>query len=204
MPPIQDPATAAADLADAIGLAALPGGELMLGRLRLRPVAVGWATVDLDRATAELRALGPFLPTSPDLLLGATARTGPGGPAAGAPGRPSVVLLEPSTEGRLAAILARRGEGWAALYVAPVALPGPAPGDPGPILARLAETGLALRRGQGPLGPAVLVGDPGGRSPGRGAGPGSGPALVLVVDPRTAGRSPAGRGSTGDGVPSGP
>jgi hypothetical protein len=73
-----------------------------------RRACVGWATVELDRAERDLAdATTPR--TAPDLedpLLGARARvTG------------EVLLLEPSTEGLLAAALARHGEGPLALYV---------------------------------------------------------------------------------------
>ena len=36
---------------------------------------------------------------------------------------PAIVLLEPSTEGRLAATLARHGEGWCATWLAAVDAP---------------------------------------------------------------------------------
>jgi hypothetical protein len=92
--------------------------------------AVGWATVDLDRAADELRPLllaGASFVTAPDSeLLGARCRVGPfgGSPgadaAAGAAGPPVrawfLVLVEPTTEGRLAATLARHGEGWCATW----------------------------------------------------------------------------------------
>lgn len=72
-------------------------------------LAVGWATVELDRAASELAGvgLGPFAPAPPDHHLGAIARAAP-----------ALVLLEPSTEGRLAASLVRRDEGPCALYLA--------------------------------------------------------------------------------------
>jgi hypothetical protein len=84
---------------------------------------VGWATVELDRAAEEFRVglglprSGAFRDGPPDGFLGAHTRL--------ARVRPSglwIVLVEPSTEGRLAAFLARHGEGIAAAYVAgPVA-----------------------------------------------------------------------------------
>jgi hypothetical protein len=80
-------------------------------------VAVGWATVELDRAAEELaRWLGRgeiFADAPSSSLLGARCRIGRSG-AAG----PWIVLLEPSTEGRLAASLARTGEGWVAVWTA--------------------------------------------------------------------------------------
>ena len=96
-------------------------------------VAIGWATVELDRAATELAGLvaEPFVAAPGSDLLGAACRI-----AAAADGSArSIVLLEPSTEGRLAATLARHGEGWVARWfgsgAAPasagwsVALPGP-------------------------------------------------------------------------------
>jgi hypothetical protein len=82
----------------------------------LRLLGLGWATVELERAEAELEPwLGPPAPGNPrtDRHLGATAlvRTG-----AGLPGD-WTVLLEPATEGGAAASLARDGEGPCALYL---------------------------------------------------------------------------------------
>jgi hypothetical protein len=77
----------------------------------------GWATVDLDRAGMELRDLlatdCAFEDAPRSEWLGARCRVGR------AVGRAdsTLVLLEPDTEGRLAAFLARHGEGWAADYV---------------------------------------------------------------------------------------
>ena len=106
-----------------IELEHLLGGEALGGSLeRLRDVTqpqrslVGWATVELDRAEVEVaRALGSG-PTTvavapPDRALGAACRI-----VRVADGR-EVVLLEPSTEGRLAAALARHGEGSLATYL---------------------------------------------------------------------------------------
>lgn len=87
-------------------------------------VAVGWATVESDRAAAELTAaLGlpsdPFEPADDSIVLGARCRIGRGVLAVGR----SLVLLEPATEGRLAATLARLGEGPAVVWL------GTAPSD---------------------------------------------------------------------------
>jgi len=73
-------------------------------------VTIGWATVDVDRAERELgQALGVSLDARPApraRRLGATTRIAhPFGPS------PALVLLEPDTEGLLAALLARHGEG---------------------------------------------------------------------------------------------
>lgn len=84
-------------------------------------VAVGWATVDLERASAafDARSAHParFAAAPDSALLGARARIGatrvPGAETRGI----ALVLLEPSTEGRLAASLARHGEGPAAIWL---------------------------------------------------------------------------------------
>ena len=111
-------------------------------------VGIGWATVELDRAERELTAilapegLSPFEPAPSDGILGAFCRT-----ASLPDGGPRILLLEPSTEGRLAAFLARSGEGVSAVYLGPAgsedAVPGTS-GMPGPIgLARLVAGGRA-------------------------------------------------------------
>jgi hypothetical protein len=74
-------------------------------------VARIWQTVDVDRTVADL-GLEPEA-IDPDELLGAR------GALVRPPDEPPVVVLEPSTEGRLAEGLARYGEGRAGLYVAP-------------------------------------------------------------------------------------
>ena len=80
-------------------------------------LAVGWATVELDRAVKELSHLlapgSTFEVAPPSVILGARCRVGV---AAEAPVM-RIVLLEPDTEGRLAAALARSGEGWVATWV---------------------------------------------------------------------------------------
>ena len=88
----------------------------------LRLAGLGWATVELDRAADELgmwlgEATDPGAGDLDDPLLGARARVHAAG---GLPGD-TVLLLEPSTEGRLAASLVRDGEGAAALYLRPAA-----------------------------------------------------------------------------------
>jgi hypothetical protein len=127
---------------------------------------VVWATVELDRAAVELdQWLDPAVDgraDDPEPHLG--ARTRPRG-SAGLPGD-TLVLAEPSTEGRLAASLARDGEGPCAIYLRPR----------GGLDAWLGE---ARRRGVGvssvrvgPLGRSVLL-------PGAAAGP-----HLIVVDDR--------------------
>jgi hypothetical protein len=80
-------------------------------------VAVGWATVDLDRAARELAGLlvpgTDFSTAASSAILGARCRSGP---AAAVPGL-WIALLEPETEGPLAGTLARFGEGWTATWV---------------------------------------------------------------------------------------
>lgn len=108
---------------------------------------IGWATVELDRATAEIAetfteagiADPGWLPAARDDLLGATARV-----TGGHDGLPAIVLLEPDTEGRLAATLARFGEGVAAVYLQPT-------GD------RAIDSARLGRAGAGPLGQSRLV-----------------------------------------------
>jgi hypothetical protein len=160
-----------------------PGGRLMFephrgpqpaGGAEGAPVAlvgVAWSTVELDRGEAELSAwvTGSDLGSEPatrdgiDAHLGARTRVRwthalPGG---------RIVFAEPSTEGRLAASLARDGEGPCALYVAPaVGLAA--------WLREARKAGFpvrAARRLEGPFGASVLL------PPGSPAGP-----FVLVVD----------------------
>lgn len=80
-------------------------------------VAVGWATVELDRAARELAHLlvpgTDFSTAASSVILGARCRSGP---AAAVPGL-WIALLEPETEGPLAGTLARFGEGWTATWV---------------------------------------------------------------------------------------
>jgi len=80
-------------------------------------IAIGWATVEIERAEMELEAAigdrGSWAEAPRDALLGARAAVY--GPVAAA--SPLLVVLEPDTEGRLAASLARHGEGVAAIYV---------------------------------------------------------------------------------------
>ena len=124
----------------------------------------GWATVELNRAEievavalAELHELrDPRVEDAPDeRLLGARGRF-----LQYADGR-DMLLLEPSTEGRLAAALARYGEGSVALYLLVDA------GAP----ERARRAGFRLSsEGRGPFGPERLVI----------AGPRWGPFLVIA------------------------
>jgi hypothetical protein len=155
-----DPPTAEADLLRAAGIGgartagagrgqvADRAAEPVLGGIPMRVVGVGWATVELDRAATGLESSGRWDVGSaePDTLLGATARIGR---ADG--GGPLAVLLEPFTEGLLAAFLARHGEAPVALYLAP------REGGLAAAVRHLAQVGVRTRVGDGPLGPAVLV-----------------------------------------------
>jgi hypothetical protein len=128
--------------------------EAIRAELAGRPVAVGWATVELERAAAELGAA---------LAIGAERfEAAPDTTALGArcliadevlAGDLSLVLLEPSTEGRLAATLARFGEGPAAIWLAPV--------DPTVAGTTLGAAGRVIPAATaGPFGPERLL--PGG------------------------------------------
>jgi hypothetical protein len=142
--------------------------ELTATTRPLRLAGLGWATVELDRAADELgmwlgEAPDPDAPDAPDPLLGARSRVRDAG---GLPGD-AVLLLEPSTEGRLAASLARDGEGPAALYLRPAAGLRAWTAE-----ARSRGVTLSARR-VGPLGGSVLVA----------GGPVAGPHLVIVDAP---------------------
>lgn len=76
-------------------------------------VGIGWATVELDRAARELARIGRFEGAPRDATLGASARRAR--PGDDTP--PALILLEPDTEGLLAATLARFGEGVGAVYL---------------------------------------------------------------------------------------
>ncbi len=133
-------------MTDLAGLArSLAAAGRALDGAALPLVAVGWATVETERTLDGLATLGPLAVGEPteETCLGAFARvvTLPGC---------AVVILEPSTEGRLAAALARRAEGIAALYLA---------GDPGPG-ARTTALGLPHDRPWGPFTILVAPADP--------------------------------------------
>jgi hypothetical protein len=134
-----------------------------------RLAGVGWATIDLDRAEAELdpwlepasggpeggRSAGDG--TEPHLGARTRVRRSPGLPGE------ALVLAEPVTEGRLAASLARDGEGPCALYLEPLA-------GLAAWLAAAAARGVDVSPVRpGPLGPSVLL-----------AGRPTGPHLVVV------------------------
>lgn len=146
----------------------LPGG-VATPRIEALPdlllAGVGWATVELDRAESELADWLAGQPGDPeddvtDAHLGARARVRD---ADGLPGD-TMVLLEPTTEGRLAASLVRDGEGPCALYLwAPLGIDA--------WIAGAKERGETVSaRAAGPFGESVLL-------PGPSA---AGPHLVVV------------------------
>jgi hypothetical protein len=119
-------------------------------------VGIGWATVELERAAEDLdsafnRAGMPqpaWGPAAREALLGATTWVSrEWWPTWTADDPPALVLLEPDTEGRLAATLAKFGEGVAVIYVAPRT------GDPS---GRIDPARLG-RPSPGPLGSGRLV-----------------------------------------------
>lgn len=139
-----------------------------------RVLALGWATVELDRAAGELDGIndpgGPPAAVGDDPLLGARCRL-----VAPREGRADVILLEPATEGRIAASLARFGEGPAALYV------GAGPGGLAGALEWIRESGgIVSRAADGPFGRSALI--LGGQA--------WGPHVVLVDEPDTGGAGP--------------
>ncbi len=146
----------------------LPGGRLVFEplpggaakpRIESLPdlllAGVGWATVELDRAESELADWLAGQAADPDddvtdAHLGARARVRD---ADGLPGD-TMVLLEPTTEGRLAASLVRDGEGPCALYLwAPLGI------DVWIAAARERKV-TVTSRAAGPFGEAVLVPGP--------------------------------------------
>jgi hypothetical protein len=118
-------------------------------------LAVGWATVELDRAASEF-PMAAFEAAADDPLLGAFVRR------SSRDGR--LVLLEPNTEGPLVASLVRWGEGPAALYLdVPEATARAAP-------PATTEPGALSAERIGPFGPsALLLG-----------GPNAGPHVIVV------------------------
>lgn len=129
-----------------------------------RPVAIGWATVELDRSAVELgRAFGlrpeRFEPAPRSVVLGCACRVARGV----LHDDQSLVLLEPDTEGRLAASLARLGEGPTVVWLRAE--------EPTTAIAALRAAGfLASAERDGPFGPERLILD----------GPVHGPHRLLV------------------------
>ena len=88
-------------------------------------IARGWATVELERAARELAGSlrpGTAFREAPDsVLLGARCLVGEfsaddADDGDGDRDNGWLVLMEPSTEGRISATLARHGEGWVATW----------------------------------------------------------------------------------------
>jgi hypothetical protein len=92
---------------------------------------------------------GAFGPAADDVALGARCLMAPGA-LRGSRSPLDLVLLEPSTEGRLAATLARCDEGPAVAWLGTADLPAAT------LAWRRAGTTLASPR-DGPLGPASLL-----------------------------------------------
>jgi len=135
-----------------------------------RPLAIGWATVELDRAVSELadglalRGGGEAFRAAPrSVALGCACRIAP----CVLPDGGSLVVLEPDIEGRLAGSLARLGEGPVVAWLATE--------EPATVLEALRAAGLtASTERDGPLGPEWLI--VGRHADGR---------HLLLVDPAT-------------------
>jgi hypothetical protein len=126
----------------------------------LVPLAEIVATVDLERSLADRDRRAHLSAAADDPLLG--ARVVPITDDDGA----AIALAEPTTEGRLAASLARNGEGPAGSYVAV-----PDGDDLESFRGRAAAAGVGISRvAVGPFGPSVLVL----------GGPVGGPHLIVV------------------------
>jgi hypothetical protein len=141
------------ELADAAEAVRADASERDPWLAELPVVGIGWATVELDRAAHELSGIATFEATHRDANLGASARRA----RLGDRSRSAVLLLEPDTEGILAASLARFGEGVAAVYLGPLDradvddTPRLGPPRPGP----LGSARLVIGRAR--WGPHVLV-----------------------------------------------
>jgi hypothetical protein len=99
----------------------------------LAPIAIGWATVESDRAIAELvDALAldasAFLPATGSAVLGSFVLVASGV----LDGAVDLAVVEPSTEGRLTAHLARHGEGPTVAWLAASTMDSTNPGTSGP------------------------------------------------------------------------
>ena len=145
----------------AIGRLVNAGHRLDRLGIRLRVIATGIATLDLDQAEERARATIAHWAISDapdDVLLGARCRI------VIVEDGPSLVLLEPNTESRLAASLARYGQEPVVSYMSSVV-----PGDD--VVGSAATAGIRLSPPTpGPLGMSRLVL----------GGPAWGPHLILV------------------------
>jgi hypothetical protein len=111
------------------------------------PLATIWATVDRERARSAVGGIAEELPGDEHLGAWVTLL------AHDAAHEPPIALLEPSTEGRLAAWLARNGEGPAGRYVG---VDGAGAFDG--LASRAAALGLGVTPvAGGPFGPSRLV-----------------------------------------------
>ena len=112
-------------------------------------LAAIWATVDLERTLRDLGEETRDVPgdaVASDAHLGARVLLVPA-----RAGHPALAIAEPATEGRLAATLARHGEGPVGRYLAVADGLDQA-------RARAHGTGVAVSRVEiGPFGPSVLV-----------------------------------------------
>jgi len=147
----------AAALAAAADPSRVPAGAIA-------PHAVGWGTVDMDRAVLDLAG---DLGIAPEAFVDGVACQALGARCRVAErvllGGLSLAMLEPATEGRLAATLARLGEGPAVVWYATDAASdaGPIPWRPGPFgLERLVPGDpvhgphrLLIRPGAGTIAP---------------------------------------------------
>lgn len=128
---------------EALGVAGLRStAEALDGSLVDRGlVAVGWATVDLERSIEDARAdaASAWAPAVRDGILGARSARRPDPATIDGV---ELVLLEPDTEGLLAATLARFGEGLAVAWF-----------EPDPPGARRSRSAI----GGTPFGPGRLV-----------------------------------------------
>lgn len=122
-------------------------------------LAIGWGTVDHERAAASrpgvrfvFAGLDPLLGSAAWLATELSPRRRAGAHRSDAQLPPQQLLLEPAREGPLAAALARRGEGPVAIYVRVL------PGRWDDLHAELAGRGTDLRGpSQLALGDAYLV-----------------------------------------------
>jgi hypothetical protein len=119
-------------------------------------LATIWATVDLERTLADLGVEGS--PAVEDSLIGGRVVL-----VTVMPAGERLAIAEPATEGRLAATLARHGEGPAGRYESVA-------DNLARARARAADNGIAVSQvGQGPFGASMLVL----------LGPVTGPHLIL-------------------------
>jgi hypothetical protein len=118
-----------------------------LGPDALLPLAWIWATLELERALGDLGADPALAGAAVDEpLLGARVVVLPA-----TDDGPDIALAEPSTEGRLAASLARHGEGRAGAYWR-------VPAGLDVALARAVAAGVSVSQpANGPFGRSVLV-----------------------------------------------